>query len=228
MHWGRIGDPISRYLPGPWCIMEGWGSNIPMNDGPWPRHKSLGTWRLNAVSTLQKSIAPHQGLILRPPGLWAGVVSILGPPGLWAGAVGSRHSNTHGYHFIIVGFILNTHYLLCPTLYECDAWCIGGGLGIPFSTIYPAWPLTWPKPQTIGSLTLKCWKCTMEKNPPSSRIHPGAPGSLGRCCGVPSFQHPWLSPHCCCLYTQYSLFTVSHFVWVLCMMHWRWSQTIGS
>ena len=30
--------------------------------------------------------------------------------------------------------------------------------------------------------------------------------------GVPSFQHPWLSLHCCCLYTQYSLFTVSYFV----------------
>ena len=39
-------------------------------------------------------------------------------PGLWAGAVGSRHSSTRGYHFIVVGFILNAHYLLCP---KCDA-----------------------------------------------------------------------------------------------------------
>ena len=34
------------------------------------------------------------------------------------GAVGSRHSSTRRYHFIVFGFILNAHYLLCPTLYE--------------------------------------------------------------------------------------------------------------
>ena len=44
-----------------------------------------------------------------------------GTLGLWAGAVGSCHSSTCGYHFIVVVFILNTHYLLCATLYECGA-----------------------------------------------------------------------------------------------------------
>ena len=41
---------------------------------------------------------------------------------LWGPVIlASRHSSTRGYHFFVVVFILNTHYLLCPTLYECDA-----------------------------------------------------------------------------------------------------------
>ena len=60
-------------------------------------------------------IKPYRGLIL-------------GPPGLWAGAVGSRHSSTCGYHFIVsVVFILITHYLLCPTYMSVMRDALGNG-----------------------------------------------------------------------------------------------------
>ena len=39
---------------------------------------------------------------------------------LWGPVIlGSHQSSTCGYHFFVVVFILHTHYLLCPTLYEC-------------------------------------------------------------------------------------------------------------
>ena len=45
---------------------------------------------------------------------------------------------------------------------------------------------------TIRSLTLKCCKCTKEKNHPSSRIDPGTNGPLGRCWNGGAQQHPRL------------------------------------
>ena len=92
MHWGRVGDPIPCYLRG--LAPDHWKPDIEMLKVHYGEKSPL--------------IQPHQG-------------SILGPLGLWVGAVGCPHSSTRGYHFIVVVFILNTHYLLCPTLYECDA-----------------------------------------------------------------------------------------------------------
>ena len=92
MHWGRIGDPIPCYLRG--LEPDHWKPDIETLKVHYGEKSSL--------------IKPHQG-------------SIPGPLSLWVGAVGSRHSSTCDYHFIVVVFILNTHYLLCPTLYECDA-----------------------------------------------------------------------------------------------------------
>ena len=71
--------------------------------------------------------------------------------------------STHGYNCIVVGFILTTNELLCLTLYE---ECFG------------------------ESLTLKYWKCTKEKNLPSSRIDPGTNGPLGGCWNDGAPQHP--------------------------------------
>ena len=121
------------YLVWVWC-MEGYGSHIPI-DGSWPKHKTLEAWHWNAESALWRKIAPHQGSIQGPPGLWAGAVGPVIP--------GSRHSSTRGYHFFVVVFILNTHYLLCPTLYECDAWCIGEGWGS--HSLLSTRPGPWPK-----------------------------------------------------------------------------------
>ena len=93
---GRVGDPIPCYLHG-------------LAPDPSTNH-----WKPD-IETLkvhyeEKSplIKPHRG-------------SILGPLGLWVGAGMRAPHSTRGYHFIVVVFILNTHYLLCPTLYECDA-----------------------------------------------------------------------------------------------------------
>ena len=89
---GRVGDPVPCYLRS--LEPDHWKPDIEMLKVHYGEKSSL--------------IKPHQG-------------SIPGPLGLWVGAVGSPHSSTCGYHFIIVVFILNTQYLLCPTLYECDA-----------------------------------------------------------------------------------------------------------
>ena len=75
---------------------------------------------------------PSSGLIRdRSWGLWVSGWVLWGP--VISAPMGSHHSSTRGYHFIVVifilnihyfivvVFILNIHYLLCPTLYECDA-----------------------------------------------------------------------------------------------------------
>ena len=106
-----LGKDWGSHIPlSTWAMMYygGSGAIIDWDMGSLTQAQTIGNLALNAESTLQRSIAPHQG-------------SILGPPGLWEGALGSRHLSTHGYYFIIVHFILNAHYLLCPTLYACDA-----------------------------------------------------------------------------------------------------------
>ena len=84
MHWGRVADPIPRHLPGlvPDPSTNHWEPDIETLKVLYGEKLSL--------------IKPHRG-------------SMPGPLGLWAGAVGSRHSSTCGYHFIVVVFILNTH-----------------------------------------------------------------------------------------------------------------------
>ena len=77
MHWGRIGDPIPCYLRGlaPDPSTNHWKPDIETLKVHYGEKSSL--------------IKPHQG-------------SIPGPLGLWVGAVGSRHSSTCDYHFIVV------------------------------------------------------------------------------------------------------------------------------
>ena len=111
----RVRDPISQWI---WAYHNGYG--IPIT---WPKLKPLGTWHWNAESTLQRNIAPHQG-------------SILGLLGLWAGAVGSCQLSTHGYHFIIVSFILNAHY---SPMQECD---------VSHSPLFTR-PSPWPKHKSL-------------------------------------------------------------------------------
>ena len=99
--------------------------------------------------------------------------SIPGPTVLWVDAGMMGPHSTHGYNCIVVGFILTTNELLYLILCEeCIAWC--GGIRSPMAWYLP--------PLKVGeSLTLKCWKCTKEKNLLSSRIDPGTNGPLGGC-----------------------------------------------
>ena len=91
-------------------------------------------------------------------------------------------------------------------LYECIGLCAGEGLRPSCPHLYPAWP---------SAPSTNCWKPDIEmlevlygKNRPLSVIESRTTGSLGGCCGAPSFQHPGLLLHCCWPYAQSSHFTV--------------------
>ena len=88
MHWGRVGDPILHHLPG--LAPNHWKPDIEMLKVHYGEKSPL--IQPHQESALWRKIAPHPA-------------SSLGPLGLWVGAVGSPHSSTCGYHFIVVVFI---------------------------------------------------------------------------------------------------------------------------
>ena len=160
--------------------------------------------------------------------LWRWMVLRQGSNPIWpaprVGSVWLSHPTTHGYTPYVVSLIFSPHdvlYAFYLVLAVCTAWCVVEELGAPYRNVSPAWPSWTP---TIKSLTVKCWKFTMEKNGASSRIKPGTACTPGIELWSSATWAPVIIPTIClALYSFLMMYCISWavgLVWVYYMMCW--------